>query len=147
MKKQKPSVDALLFYYKTLEGENTLRYLSLLNYKAIVLQNLGDYKNAIDIYSNIINEKSALKLGDTLGYIIGLSNLADVYREVGEYDLGISNLKNAKMFHYKYKIKDRDILATIENNMALCYKNISELKLAEDSYKQFSRNSQSGRSG
>lgn len=132
--KAKPSVDALLFYYKTLEGENTLRYLSLLNYKAIILQNLGDYKSAIDIYSTIVNEKSALKLGDTLGYVIGLSNLADVYREVGEYDKGISNLKAAKMFHYKYQLKDRDILATIENNLALCYKNISELKLAEDAY-------------
>lgn len=132
--KAKPSVEALLFYYKTIEGENTLRYLRLLNYKAIVLQNLGDYKSAIDIYSNIVNEKSALKLGDTLGYVIGLSNLADVYREVGEYDLSISNLKTAKMFHYKYKLKDRDILATIENNLGLCYKNISEPKLAEECY-------------
>ena len=130
----KPYVDALLFYYKTMDGENNKRYYSLLNCNAIIFQNTGDYKQAIEIYSGIVNENKLLSLGDTLGHIITISNLGDVYREVGDYELGISNLKKAKGLHYKYKVKDRDILATIENNLALCYKNSSQPKLAEECY-------------
>ncbi|MBL7910789.1 MAG: CHAT domain-containing protein [Bacteroidia bacterium] len=130
----KPYIDALLFYYKTMDGENNKRYYSLLNCNAIIFQNTGDYKQAIEIYSGIVNENKLLSLGDTLGHIITISNLGDVYREVGDYELGISNLKKAKGLHYKYKVKDRDILATIENNLALCYKNSSQPKLAEECY-------------
>ncbi|MDO8999258.1 MAG: CHAT domain-containing protein [Bacteroidota bacterium] len=133
-KEAKPYVDALLFYYKTLDGENNTRYVGLLNCNAIIYQNTGNYKEAIDIYNNLINENKLLLLGDTLGHVIQLSNLGDVYREVGEYNLGISNLKNAKALYFKYKLRDRDILATIENNSALCYKNTSQFKLAEDCY-------------
>ncbi len=133
-KDAKPYVDALLFYYKTLDGENNSRYIGLLNCDAIIYQNTGNYKEAIDIYSRIITENKLLILGDTLGHVIQISNLGDVYREIGEFDLGINNLKNAKKLYYKYKIKDRDLLATIENNLGLCYKNSSQPKLAEESF-------------
>jgi CHAT domain-containing protein len=133
-KDAKPYVDALLFYYKTMDGENNSRYIGLLNCNAIIFQNTGNYKEAIDIYTRLITENKLLALGDTLGHIIQISNLGDVYREIGEFDLGISNLKNAKKLYYKYKIKDRDILATIENNLGLCYKNSSQPKLAEESF-------------
>jgi len=133
-KDAKPYVDALLFYYKTLDGENNSRYIGLLNCDAIIYQNTGNYKSAIDIYARLIAENKLLALGDTLGHIIQISNLGDVYREIGEFDLGISNLKKAKKLYYNYKIKDRDILATIENNLGLCYKNTSQPKLAEESF-------------
>ncbi len=133
-KEAKPYVDALIFYYKTMDGENNTRYLALLNCNAIIYQNTGNYKEAIEIYSGLIADNKLLALGDTLGHVIEYSNLGDVYREIGEYDLGITNLKKAKALHYQYKIKDRDILATIENNLALCYKNTSQPKLAEECY-------------
>lgn len=133
-KEAKPYIDALLFYYKTMDGENNTRYIGLLNCDAIIAQNSGDYKKAIDIYTNLINENKIFSLGDTLGHIIQISNLGDVYRAVGEYNQAISNLKNAKALYFKYKVRDRDILATIDNNLGLCYKNISQPKLAEESY-------------
>ncbi|MEO6302170.1 MAG: tetratricopeptide repeat protein, partial [Bacteroidia bacterium] len=133
-KEAKPYIDALLFYYKTMDGENNTRYIALQNCDAIIYQNTGNYKEAIAIYTQLINENKLLALGDTLGHVIQYSNLGDVYREVGDYELGISNLKKAKALHYKYKVKDRDILATIENNIALCYKNSSQPKLAEEAY-------------
>lgn len=63
----KPNVEALLYYYKTLDGENNKTYIRLLNQKAIILQNLGKYDDAIDIYKNIVDEKRMLKLADTSG--------------------------------------------------------------------------------
>jgi tetratricopeptide (TPR) repeat protein len=95
-KEAKPYVDALLFYYKTLDGENNSRYIGLLNCDAIIYQNAGNYKEAINIYCKLIAENKLLALGDTLGHVIQMSNLGDVYREIGEFDLGINNLKNAK---------------------------------------------------
>ena len=133
-KDAKPYVDALLFYYKTLDGENNTRYVGLLNCNAIIFQNTGDYKKAIDIYTNLISENKPFSLGDTMGSVIQISNLGDVYREYGDYNQGISYLKNAKALFFKYKLKDRDILATIENNLGLCYKNTSQPKLAEECY-------------
>jgi CHAT domain-containing protein/tetratricopeptide (TPR) repeat protein len=133
-KDAKPYVDALLFYYKTMDGENNSRYFGLLTLDAIIYQNTGNYNAAIDIYTRLIADNKLLALGDTLGYIVQISNLGDVYREMGEFDLGISNLKNAKKLYYKFKIKDRDLLATIENNLGLCYKNSSQPKLAEESF-------------
>jgi CHAT domain-containing protein len=130
----KPNVEALLFYYKTLDGENNKGYIRLLNQKAIILQNLGKYDDAIDIYKEIVDEKRSLKLGDTSGYISGILNLGDVYREYGKYDLAVYNLKQAKQLFQKYNPKDRDIMATIENNLALCYKSYGDLKNAEISY-------------
>ena len=94
----KPNVEALLFYYKTLDGENNKGYIRLLNQKAIILQNLGKYDDAIDIYKEIVDEKRMLKLGDTAGYIIGIMNLGDVYREYGKYDIAVYNLKQANNF-------------------------------------------------
>ncbi len=129
-----PNIEALLFYYKTLDGERNLKYLRLLNQKAIILQNLGNYQDAIDIYKDIVDEQRSLKLGDTTGYIIGIQNLGDAYREYGKFDLAIFNLKQAKQLHQKYKLKDRDALAVIENNLALCFKSYGDNKNAELCY-------------
>lgn len=129
-----PYVEALLYYYKTLDGENNTRYIALLNCKAIILQNTGYYEEAITIYSDIINSNSLITLGDTLGHVISLSNLGDIYRETGQFELGISRLKQAKMLFYQYHVRDESILASIENNLALCYKSTGDLKLAENCY-------------
>jgi tetratricopeptide (TPR) repeat protein len=130
----KPYVDALLYYYKTLDGVDTIKYISLLNYQAIIFQNFGAYQDAIDIYTTIINEKSIFNLGDTLGHVITLLNLGDVYRETGQMDLAISNFKQAKRLSYEYKLKNTETLATIENGLALCYKSTNNPKEAEAAY-------------
>ena len=48
-----PYVDALLYYYKTLDGEKNTKYISLLNCKAIIYQNIGNYEEAISIYEKV----------------------------------------------------------------------------------------------
>ncbi len=130
----RPYVEALLYYYKTLDGEKNSKYLGLLNCKAIIFQNTGSYNEAIGIYSDIINAGNLLPLGDTLGHVITISNLGDIYRETGQYTEGILELKKAKTLYYKYHLKNEETLATIENNIALCYKSTGEMKMAEEAY-------------
>ncbi len=137
----KPYVEALLYYYKTLDGENNQTYLKMLTSKAIILQSLGDYNAAIAIFEEMVTNQSILKLGDTLGQVIQTSNLADIYRETGNYDLALQYVLLAKKNYYDYhldrsrrKPAEREILATIENNLGLCYKGMSEPQKAEESY-------------
>lgn len=129
-----PYIDALLYYYKTLDGEKNIKYTSLLNYQAIIYQNLGEYEKAIQILSRITTEQMLLSLGDTSSQVVIQSNLGDVYREWGKFEPAITNLKKAKQLFFEYKLKDRGILASIENNLALCYKAIGSIKESEESY-------------
>jgi CHAT domain-containing protein len=129
-----PYIEALLYYYKTLDGEKSFKYINLLNYKAIIAQNLGQYQQAIEILTPIVNDKVLLALGDTSNQVIMQSNLGDVYREYGKYDLAIVNLKKARQQFFSYKLKNRGTQASIENNLALCYKAINSTKEAEESY-------------
>jgi len=129
-----PYVEALLYYYKTLDGEKNVKYIGLLNCKAIIFQNTGLYPEAIDIYSKVVDSGDLIALGDTLGHVISISNLGDIYRETGQFQPAISNLKKAKSQHLQYRLRDKGTLATIENNLALCYKSTGELRSAEDAY-------------
>jgi CHAT domain-containing protein len=129
-----PYVDALLYYYKTLDGEKSIRYISLLNSKAIIFQNTGRYAEAIEIYSNVVEAGYLKELGDTLGYVISILNFGDIYREIGNYEPAITNLKKAKAEYSQLGMRDKETLATIENNLALCYKSTDELKLSEDAF-------------
>jgi len=129
-----PYVDALLYYYKTLDGEKNIRYIALLNCQAIIFQNTGRYPEAIGIYNKVVDAGDLIHLGDTLGYVISISNLGDIYREIGDYIPAIANLKKAKKYYFQYALKDKETLATMENNLGLCYKSINELQLAEEAY-------------
>lgn len=129
-----PYVDALLYYYKTLDGESNVRYISLLNYKAIIYQNTGHYREAIDIYAKVVSDGALIKLGDTLGHVISIANLGDVYRETGQYIQAIHYLTEARSNYYTLNQRDKNTLASIENNLALCYKSAGDLKEAEDAY-------------
>ncbi len=130
-----PYVDALLYYYKTLDGENNLRYRGLQSCKAIVYQNKGNYQAAAEIMEQLVAEKSVLTLGDTLGYVISISNLGDLYREIGQYESAVTYLKQAKRLYYELNIREsQETLATIANNLALCYKATGEYPDAEQNY-------------
>ena len=129
-----PYIDALLYYYKTLDGENTVRYITLLYYKAIVFQNLGDYASAIKIFEQEVQDQRILKLGDTITYVTGISNLGDVYREAGDYENATRYLESAETLYKYYQLKDHHLLATIENNLGLCYKGKSNPQKAEQAY-------------
>lgn len=130
----KPNIEALLFYYKTLDGENNLKYLSLLNYKAIILQNLGQYNDALAIYKNIVEDERALKIKDTSAHVTSFLNLGDCYRESGDYTQAIYYLKLAHRTQKLYGLKEDLTTATIYNNLALSYKATSDFKTAEECY-------------
>lgn len=127
-------VEALLYYYKTLDGEKNTRYIALLNCKAIILQNTGHYPEAISLYTQIVDAADLLNLGDTLGYVISISNLGDVYRETGHYTFAIRYLNQAKNAYQQYGLREPETGAAIENNLALCYKATNELSRAEEAY-------------
>lgn len=137
----KPYVDALLYYYKTLDGENNKNYTIQLNLKAIIAQNQGDYESAIAIFSDLVDHERALKLGDTIGHLIELNNLGDVYREAGDFEQALAHANKAKRLFLTYKIKDRNgnirepsLMATIESNLGLCYKGLGDPQKAEAAY-------------
>ena len=130
----KPNVTALLFYYKTLDGEFSKKHIQALCSQAVIEQNLGNYNEAIRIFKDLVDEKRPLKLGDSLNYIICISNLGDVYRETGQFELAIASLNQAKRFYQLYRITKNDVLATINNNLGLCYKAYGDYKQAELSY-------------
>jgi len=138
-----PYIESLLYYYKTLDGENNKTYLKLLTSKAIVAQNLGDYLTATDIFSDMVENKSILKLGDTLGQVIQTSNLSDIYRETGYYEAAVDYAQLAKELYFSYRLDqtrkkphELEVLATIENNLGLCFKALSDYKKSETSYNQ-----------
>jgi CHAT domain-containing protein/tetratricopeptide (TPR) repeat protein len=139
----KPYVEALLYYYKTLDGENNKDYLIQINLKAIIAQNQGNYEEAIAIFLDVVENERTLKLGDTIGHLIGLNNLGDVYRETGNFEQALAYVNKAKRLFSSYKIKDKngqpkdpELMATIESNLGLCYKGLGDPQKAEEAYNQ-----------
>ncbi len=130
----KPNVNALLFYYKTLDGEFSKKHIHALCSQAVIEQNLGNYTEAIRIFKDIVDEKRPLKYNDSLNYVICVSNLGDVYRETGQFDLALTYLNQAKSLCQSYRTTKSDILATIQNNLGLCYKAYGDSKQAELNY-------------
>lgn len=137
----KSYVEGLLYYYKTLDGENNQTYLKLLTSKAIIAQNLGDYATAKALFSEMVIKESILKLGDSLGQVIQTSNLSDIYRETGDYKSAIHYSQLAKELYIKYNLDithnkphEREVLATIENNLGLTYKAMSNPRKSEEAY-------------
>lgn len=129
-----PYVEALLYYYKTMDGEKNIKYIALLSSKAIILQNMGKYGEAIDIYTKIVDSGNVLQLGDSIGHVVSVANLGDIYRELGQYENAIHYLQQAKKSHSDLKIRDKACLASIENGLGLCYKSSDALQLSEESY-------------
>ncbi|PBQ33607.1 hypothetical protein CNR22_18100 [Sphingobacteriaceae bacterium] len=130
----KPYVEALLYYYKTLDGEKNVQYIQLLNCKAIILQNQGDYEEAISIYKKVVEAGDLLPLGDTMGYVISIANLGDIYRETGQFETALYYLEKSKALYSEFHLNNKVTEASRENNLALCYKSLDQLKNAEDAY-------------
>jgi len=130
-----PGVDGLLYYFKTLDGENSEYYIMLLNYRAAIHQQFGEYKQCIDIYNQLISSNAHLNHKDTSGHVEKYADLGDVYREMGDYDNALVYLKKSKQEHYRLKLNDQLILAEVDNNLALCYKMLGLNKEAELAFK------------
>ncbi len=131
----KPAVEGLMYYFKTLDGENSEYYIMLLNYRAAIHQQFGEYKQCIDIYNQLISSNAHLNHKDTSGHVEKYADLGDVYREVGDYDNALVFLKKSKQEYYRLKLNDQLILAEVDNNLGLCYKMLGLNNEAELAFK------------
>ncbi len=130
----KPGVEALIYYYKTFDGEKSKEYIFLYDYLGSILQYLGDYQKALEIKTKIVEEAKYLELKDTLNYIESFNDLGDVYREMSKYDLAFQNFKKGKQEFFRLNVKNRSQLASLENSIGLCYKSAGNIKEAEESF-------------
>ncbi len=134
LKEAKPLLDALKYYYETLNMYDDPTYLDVIANMAYILETNGDYKEALIKYKYLIDEDRLLKQGDTLQYVTIISNMAEVYREMGSYDEALSYLQSAKRFMKKYKIVQVEQSGFIENYLGLLYKTLNDYKNAEKSF-------------
>lgn len=130
-----PGVDGLLYYFKTLDGENSEYYIMLLNYRAAIHQQFGEYKQCIDLYNQLISRNAHLNHKDTSGHVKKYADLGDVYREMGDYNNALVYLKKCKQEYYRLKLNDQLILAEVDNNLGLCYRMLGLNQEAEKAFK------------
>ncbi len=130
----KPGVEALIYYYKTLDGEKSREYIFLSDYLSDILQYLGEYQKALEIKTKLVEEAKYLEIKDTANYIESFNSLGDVYREISRYDMAFQNFKKGKQEFFRLKVKNRHALASLENNIGLCYKSYGNIKEAEESF-------------
>jgi len=133
-KEAKPLLEALEYYFTTLKMETDETYLEVLNGLAIALKREGSYAKSVEKYNKILVGEKMLKNGDTLNHIIVTTNIGQTYTEMGEYNLALGYLQNAKRMIVQYKINDPDQMASLENNLALVYKNMGDYKNAESCF-------------
>lgn len=130
----KPLLEALKYYYETLNMYDDPTYLAVIGNLAYVLETSGNYKEALIKYKYLIDEDRLLKQGDTLEYVTILSNMGEVHREMGSYEEALSYLQSAKRFMKKYKIVQMEQSGFIENYLGLLYKTLNDYKNAEKSF-------------
>lgn len=130
----KPGVEGLLYYYKTMDGEKSRHYVILLNWLSSIHQFQGEYDKALELSSKIVEDSLFLLIGDSSGYIDSYNDLGDIYRETSRYDLAYPNFKKGKQEFFRLKLKNRHVLASLENSMGLCYKAFGNNKDAEDAF-------------
>jgi len=130
----KPMLEALEYFYKTLNLYTNETYLAVIANQAYILQESGNYKEAIAKYNFILEDSKPLKNGDTLEFVIANSNLGEAYREMGDYEQALVFLQKAKRLMQKYKIEKPAQQASIENNLGLLYKSLNNYNNAEESF-------------
>lgn len=130
----KPGIEALLYYYKTLDGEKSKHYLELTSLYADIHKAQGDYEKSIQLLKPLVEQSVFLDLKDTSTYLSTLIDIGDVYREYGRYNEALFYFKKTKQEYYRLRSKDGMLLANIENDLALCYKMSEQLKESEESF-------------
>ncbi len=130
----KPLLESLEYYFQTLNLLTHPLYYAVLGTKAYIMQEEGDYREAIDIYKFLLSDDKLLKNGDTLEHIVVASNIGEAYREAGEYETALDYQLASKKMMKEFKITDAEQLATTENNLGLIYKSLNDYKNAEECF-------------
>jgi CHAT domain-containing protein/tetratricopeptide (TPR) repeat protein len=123
--------DALLYYFKTLNGEKDQQYLLALNNDARIDQGTGEYEKSVVIFKKLLEIHESIKPMDTTGYITIENNLAESYRTMGNYDDAIKMLNKALSLTANFSHPEQLSTATLYNNLGLCYKNTGDYQQAE----------------
>lgn len=126
--------DALLYYFKTMNGEKDREYLICLNNDARINEGYGDYTKALEIFEKLMKIHASLNPIDTADYITIINNTAEAHRHLANYDEAIKLQNKALELSKKFSRNDDLSSATIYNNLGLCYKAISEFQKAEESF-------------
>lgn len=126
--------DALLYYFKTINGERDREYLICLNNDARISQGFGEYKKALEIFNKLLLIYESLNPKDTADYITMLNNTAEAYRQISEYNEAIQLLNKALAISGKFSKNNELSSATIYNNLGLSYKATGDYKLSEASF-------------
>lgn len=130
----KPGIEALIYYYKTIEGVKSKEYAVLSSLLADIYTAKGNYQKGLEILNPLVDQNIFLELKDTTAHVSLIVDLGDIHREMGNYDQAFILFKKAKRDFFSYKIKDQITLAIIENNLALCSKMKGQYQEAEESF-------------
>ncbi|MCD6017031.1 MAG: hypothetical protein K0S53_152 [Bacteroidetes bacterium] len=128
--------DALLYYFKTLNGEKDREYLICLNNDARISQGTGDYTKALDTFKKLLEIHGVMNPIDTADYITTINNTAEAYRLTGNYNEALSLLQKALAIYNSGSKHDELTLATMYNNLGLNYKATGNYHEAEKAYNQ-----------
>ena len=126
-----PLNDALIYYFKTIKGENNTYYLACLNNKARIAQGQGDYSTAAQLFLKALYTNQQYNAGDTSNIATMANNVAECYRLMGNYDAAEPLYLEAYSLKSKYSKATKDDLASLLNNMGLLYKAKSNYSQAE----------------
>lgn len=129
-----PLLASLESYFKTLNMENHPMYLMVIGNQGYIYNEQGLYNDAIAKYEYVLEGDKLIKNGDTLEHIVLTTNMAESYREMGEYDLAIKYQQNAKRMMQQYHVKNPAQSASIENNLGLIYKSTGNYKASEEAF-------------
>ncbi len=126
-----PMNDALLYYFKTLKGEQDIHYLICLNNKARIFQGQGDYKEASKFFLQALYTNQQYHATDTVNVATITNNVAECYRMMGEYAAAEPLYLEAFRLEKQCSKITKDELASLLNNMGLLYKAKSDYSQAE----------------
>lgn len=126
-----PLNDALVYYFKTLKGENNTYYLACLNNKARIAQGQGNYSAAAQLFLKALYTTQQYNATDTSNIATMANNVAECYRLMGDYDAAEPLYLEAYHLKSTYSKATKDDLASLLNNMGLLYKAKSNYSKAE----------------
>ncbi len=126
-----PMNDALLYYFKTLKGENNPDYLLCLNNKARIAQGQGNYTEAASLFLQALHANQQYNSRDTINLATLYNNVAECYRMMGDYAAAGPMYNEALRLESACSATTKESLAVLFNNMALLYKAQSNYSKAE----------------
>lgn len=129
-----PMLEALNYYFKTLNLIEHPSYLSILANQAWIKKEEGDANGAIQLYSQLVSNDLLLKQGDTSAYVTILTNMADIYRETDQSEKALAAIRELKNQMNLLGYKDPDQVGFTENILGLIYKNLGNYQESEKAF-------------